>query len=237
MEVLARPAGESPEAVSRIETGWSSTYEFKKSHRWNGKDELWYRIKISKESVQQFQVPVMVLPFVIQALVVYASERDVYSWGRFESDGRVGFKGYPIHMIPLNNINLDSPLYLRVGSGGANVGLIDGAFLGESATVRESYFWLGLPNLALWVLAMLIGFMSLFLYTATRENKTLLAYGLFALTIGTFVGSHSYTLRLATDWAKIRHSTELLSLYLSGLTFSLYLDTIFSAIDRFRIRV
>ena len=108
-------------------------------------------------------------------------------------------------------------------------------FLAERGNVTESYFWLGLPNLGLFILALLIGSLSLFAFLATRENKTLLAYGLFAIVIGTFVGSHSHTLRLSTDCAKARHSTELFSLYLSGLTFSYYLDTIFGNIDKYRI--
>jgi len=69
----------------------------------------------------------------------------------------------------------------------------------------------------------------------TRKYKTLLPYSLFAISIGTFVGSHSYTLRLSPESAKLRYSIELMSLYLSGMTFSFYLDTIFAQIDKFRI--
>lgn len=215
--------------------GWLGIEDFKKQHVWDGKEEYWYKVPFSQEDLKSFQVPVMILPFVIQALSVYSGGRELYSWGRFESQGRIGFRGYPIHMIPLSDLPPNEPIFIRVGSGGANIGLIDGVFLGDRGANVETYFWLGLPNLGLFILALLIGCLSLFAFLATLENRTLLAYGLFALSIGTFVGSHSYTLRMSTDWAKVRHSTELMSLYLTGLTFSFYLDTIFAQIDKFRI--
>lgn len=214
---------------------WTNASEFRRTNKWDGSGEYWYKLDLKNIAADRFQIPVIVMPFVIQALSVYSDGREIYSWGLFRPDGRIGFRGYPIHLIPVKNVNLNQPLYIRVGSGGANIGIIDGIFLAERGHVTESYFWLGLPNLGLFILALLIGSLSLFAFAAIRENKTLLAYGLFAIVIGTFVGSHSYTLRLFTDWAKLRHSTELFSLYLSGLTFSFYLDTIFGHIDKYRI--
>ncbi|NBX16757.1 MAG: hypothetical protein EBR09_05270 [Proteobacteria bacterium] len=214
---------------------WTKASEFRRTNKWDGSGEYWYKLDLKNVAADRFQLPVIVMPFVIQALSVYSDGREIYSWGLFKPDGRIGFRGYPIHLIPVKNVNLNQPLFIRVGSGGANIGIIDGIFLAERGQVTESYFWLGLPNLGLFILALLIGSLSLFAFAAIRENKTLLAYGLFAIVIGTFVGSHSYTLRLFTDWAKLRHSTELFSLYLSGLTFSFYLDTIFGHIDKYRI--
>ncbi len=214
---------------------WTGVNDFRRTNKWDGSGEYWYKLSLKDLRTDQFQIPVIVMPFVIQALSVYAGERQIYSWGLFQSGGRIGFRGYPIHLISLKDLNIQEPLFIRVGSGGANIGIIDGIFMGERGLVTESYFWLGLPNLGLFVLALLIGSLSLFAFAAIRDNKTLLAYGLFAIVIGTFVGSHSYTLRLSPDWAKVRHSTELFSLYLSGLTFSFYLDTIFRHIDKFRI--
>lgn len=239
VQVQALPSTTEPDlravSLSGQSEGWSDFVEFRKTHRWDGREELWYRISLKPQNLQKFEVPVLILPFVIQALEVYSGGKKIYDWGLFLPEGRIGFRGYPIHMIPVGNLNLKEPLLVRVGSGGANIGLIDGAFLGDRGSHVETYFWLGLPNLGLFILALLIGCLSLFAFVATRANKTLLAYGLFAICIGTFVGSHSYTLRVSTEWAKFRHSTELMSLYLTGLTFSFYLDTIFSQIDKFRI--
>lgn len=239
VQVQAMPSTAEPDlravSLSGQSEGWTDFVEFRKAHKWDGRGELWYRISLKPQNLEKFEVPVLILPFVIQALEVYSGGKKIYDWGLFLPEGRIGFRGYPIHMIPVGNLNLKEPLLVRVGSGGANIGFIDGAFLGDRGSHVETYFWLGLPNLGLFILALLIGCLSLFAYLATRTNKTLLAYGLFAICIGTFVGSHSYTLRVSTDWAKIRHSTELMSLYLSGLMFSFYLDTIFSQIDKYRI--
>lgn len=239
IQVLARAysqdVGPTLESLNRSGGEWLPLKEFRSSYKWDGKAEFWYKLQLSPRQVESFQAPVVILPFVVQVLSVFSSGKEIYSWGRFAADGRTVFRGYPIHMIPLQGVNLIEPLYIRVGSAAANIGVIDGVYLADRAATVESYFWLGLPNLALFVLALLIGFLSLFAFAAIRGNKTPLAYGLFAIAIGTFVGSHSYTLRVSTDWAKVRHSTELFSLYLSGMTFSFYLDTIFGAIDRFRI--
>ena len=214
---------------------WRTPSDLRKNEKWNGRDELWYRFELSNLDLSEYKIPVLILPFVIQAITVYSEGKEIYSWGRFNDNGTIGFRGYPIHIVPLTDVNLDTPIFVRVGSGGANVGIIDAAYIAERSTAVENYFWLGLPNLALFVLALLLSCLAFSAFLLTRKNKTLLAYALFALSIGTFVGSHSYTLRLSTDWAKIRHSTELMSLYLSGLTFSYYLDSIFSHIDKFRI--
>lgn len=222
--------------VSATEEGWLAPQDFKTKQKWNGTDELWYKLSLSESQIAQYQVPVLILPFVIQSLSVFSEGKEFYSWGIFKPDGKIGFRGYPIHLVPLLGLKKnENSIYIRVGSGGANIGLIDGAFVAERSAVVESFFWLGLPNLALFVLALLLACLSFSAFIVTRKNITLLAYALFALSIGTFVGSHSYTLRLSTDWAKLRHSTELMSLYLSGLTFSFYLDTIFASIDKFRI--
>ncbi|MEY4066469.1 MAG: hypothetical protein RIR26_2677, partial [Pseudomonadota bacterium] len=237
--VMALPS--SPDAAATVQmlrntpSRWTPLESFKKTYHWDGKQELWYRIEIQPDQLKDFPSPVLILPFVIQALSVHASGKEIYAWGEFGKDGEIGFRGYPIHMIPLAGLNLSEPLLLRVGSAAANIGVIDGVFIGDRTSNSELYFWLGLPNLALFVLALLIGSLSLFAFVAIRGSKTPLAYGLFAIVIGTFVGSHSYTLRVSPEWAKVRHSTELLSLYLSGLTFSFYLDTIFASIDTRRI--
>jgi serine phosphatase RsbU (regulator of sigma subunit) len=239
LRILALPysAGVAPtlESFKGTSTEWLPLKEFRNAHKWDGKEEYWYKLQLTPEQVEQYQTPVVILPFVVQVLSVFSGSNEIYGWGQFGLDGRTFYRGYPIHMIPLKGVNLNEPLYIRVGSGAANIGVVDGVFLDDRGASVEMYFWLGLPNLALFILAMLIGFLSLFAFAAIRGNKTPLAYGLFALAIGTFVGSHSYTLRISTDWAKIRHSTELFSLYMSGMTFSFYLDTIFAPIDRFRI--
>lgn len=84
--VAPMPSSNTPtatlEELGTVATQWHTPSEFRKNARWKGRYELWYRFNFVEVNLSEYTVPVLILPFVIQALSVYSEGIEVYSWGR-----------------------------------------------------------------------------------------------------------------------------------------------------------
>jgi predicted Ser/Thr protein kinase len=191
----------------------------------DGQRFLWLRTRLTGHV--DAPDPVLHLRGVDQILEAYLDGELVYRFGSFEGPNALRFEGYRPHDIPLGPGFEGKTLALRVHSDHVNIGPYGRPLLGSRAAIAVAQIRNDLPVLAMGIVLCAIGLLVLALYASERRNRSLLAYGSFAASLGVYLpGSAPIRLLLADAPLAWLH-VELASLYLMPIGFIAYFERVF----------
>lgn len=151
----------------------------------------------------------------------------VYRFGSFEGPNALRFEGYKPHDIPLGPGFEGKTLALRVHSDHVNIGPFGRPLLGSRAAIAVAQIRNDLPVLGMGILLCAIGLLVLVLYASERRNRSLLAYGLFASSLGVYLPGSAPIRQLLVDAPLAWLHVELASLYLMPIGFIVYFEHVF----------
>ncbi|MDI3290232.1 protein kinase [Polyangium sp. 15x6] len=225
------PTGAFVWATPAVNDGWRALPPKTAPEGRGGERFLWMRTRLVGAIERE---PVLYLGGVDQLVEAYVDGALVYRFGSFEGDGALRFQGYEPHFIPLGSNFTGKTLALRVYSDHVNIGPYGDVLLGPRADLALEAVRADLPTLAMGILLVSVGLFVLGLYLSERRDKSNLAYGLLALSLGIYLPAAAPIRGLLLDAPLFWIHVELASLYLTPLFFASYFEHVFGP-GRFRL--
>jgi len=192
---------------------------------------LWMRTRLSGNVDRD---PVLFVRGLDQIVEAYLDDDLVYRFGVFEGPGALRFHGYQAHYIPLGSGYEGKTLTLRIYSEHVNIGPYGRPYLGPRVDLTLAVVRADLPILGMGILLVAIGLFVLLLFLSERRERSNLAYGLLAVTLGIYLAAASPIRALLVDAPLAWIHLELASLYLIPIFFALYYELVFGR-GRFQI--
>ena len=225
------PTGELAWARPEVNGGWRVLPPNTTPDGRGGERFLWMRTRLVGHVEHE---PVLYLRGVDQIVEAYLDGALVYRFGVFEGDGALRFQGYKPHFIPLGSSFEGKTLALRIHSSHVNIGPFGDAVIGPRAEIALDAVRSDLPTLAMGILLASAGLFVLGLFLSERRDKSNLAYGLLALSLGIYLPAAAPIRGLLFDAPLLWVHVELASLYLTPIFFASYFEHVFGP-GRFRL--
>ncbi|MDC3961210.1 protein kinase domain-containing protein [Polyangium jinanense] len=225
------PTGAPVWATPTVNDGWRALPPKTVPEGRGGEHFLWMRTRLVGAAERE---PVLYLQGVDQLVEAYVDGALVYRFGSFEGNGALRFQGYKTHFIPLGSNFAGKTLALRVYSDHVNIGPYGEVLLGSRADLALEAVRDDLPTLAMGILLVSVGLFVLGLFLSERRDKSNLAYGLLALSLGIYLPAAVPIRGLLLDAPLFWIHVELASLYLTPLFFASYFEHVFGP-GRFRL--
>jgi signal transduction histidine kinase len=191
---------------------------------------VWLRAHVTWEGLRD---PAVLIPRSYIALSAWIDGERVLDG----SDYRAA-SGVPFHLLPLpRGASGEATLVLRVASRYTQVGLPEGARVGDRSTLLEALVRRDLPRLALAMAVMAIGLGALLFALRGRQRKALLGIALFSMGMGAWALFQTRTRELWLPDLPLWFAIWWLSPSATSLGAATFIEAVFGSGPRQMIRV
>ena len=130
------------------------------------------------------------------AAEVYLENRLIYSYGELQSQGRMRFRGWPWHLIPLPEDFAGKQLYVRVSSDYRDIGLWGEVILGSGADHMRRIIKRDIIRIVVAVISLTLSSIFLLLYFLRDRQRSFLYLCLITLALVVRVASETHSKQL-----------------------------------------
>lgn len=187
--------------------GWSETSTLYNPPNRQGRNYLWIRFKLPRAEGNQ-EIDGMTIQ-ASQMFEVYYHHEKRYSFGNLRTGEYIGT---PDRIVPLPD-NSKGYMYLRIYSSSPNIGLFGDILLGSRDSIVTNLFKTEVIRLSLSLLYIIIGGISLYVYTRFRTQPYFFSFALFSICFGLYEISRLTIVYFFLDRPELWMYIELLSLY------------------------
>ncbi|NPV02934.1 MAG: diguanylate cyclase [Brevinematales bacterium] len=149
---------------------------------------VWFHLILPENS---FKSPALFFYNAHQYFEVYDDHGLIYRFGDIQPGKQVLSISLLSYIIKLNDIH-STNLYFRFYSLNKKLGIDGQIYFGEHADILKKILFEDLDNLIMGCFFILIGFIAFYIFFTPLSDKILLAFGLFAFSIGIFTLSRTF---------------------------------------------
>ncbi len=137
----------------------------------DGQTLVWYRVRLPGVEARDASLFVYSIDL---AAEFYVDGKLIYKWGEPGAPGRLPFRGWPWHLVPVAPGYGGTLLYVRVASDYHDIGLWGDISIGPGLQHTTRLVWHDLPRQLVATLSLVIAVIFLVLYVHRREPTSLL---------------------------------------------------------------
>jgi len=212
--------------------GWLPLAKLESPPGREGARFLWVRTRLVGRV--EAEDPVLYLRGIDQIFEAYIDGALVCRFGSFEGENALRFSGFSPQYIPLGKGFEGKTLALRVYSDHVNIGPFGRPLIGSHAALALTMVRHDLPRLGMGLILIVSGLFVLLLFFSRRADRSNLAYGGFAASLGVYFCVATPARSLFIDAPLGWFYAELASLYVVPISVLAYLEHVFGR-DRFRL--
>lgn len=215
-----------------VEEGWRPLAKLESPPDRGGARFLWVRTRLVGQV--DAEDPTLYLRGIDQIFEAYIDGALVSRYGSFEGEDALRFSGFSPQYIPLGKGFDGKTLVLRVYSDHVNIGPFGRPLIGSHAALALAMVRHDLPRLGMGLILISVGLFVLLLFFSRRRDRSNLAYGGFAVSLGLYLAVSSPARDLFITAPIGWFYAELASLYVVPISVLSYLEHVFGR-DRFRL--
>lgn len=142
---------------------------------------VWYKVKLPDTLTKDPTLYIFSIDLISQ---VYYKGKQIYHFGEFDEDGKGEFKGWPWHMISLDNDSANEYLYFRVYSNYTDIGLWGEVLISSKGQLFEKLLNDDIPKIMIGSVAIFVGVLFVLSFLSRFKRVELCILGLLFLAQG-----------------------------------------------------